>query len=114
MIDSMEANYGGTMLEGPLNQAFDILKRTNKKNARLFVLTDGFVTDREKVFAMMPKVPNNVKLSTFGIGEEFDRELVMEVASKGHGHPTCISDLKNTSLSAAVVKALGFSMNPSL
>ena len=115
MIDSMTANYGGTALVRPLNSAIDAIKNSKKKQGRIFILTDGVVSDKKGVFEILEKnLPEYIKISTFGIGSEFDVEVVKELALKGKGHCTEIRDLKKASLSQAVVKALGFAMNPSM
>jgi hypothetical protein len=62
----------------------------------------------------MKNLPKNTKVHTFGIGSEFDVELVNRLAKDGHGHCTEIKDLKKTSLPEATVKALGFALYPSL
>jgi hypothetical protein len=50
MIDSMTANYGGTAMVGPIKKAVDVIADSGKNKGRIFILTDGMVSDRVKVF----------------------------------------------------------------
>ncbi len=42
------------------------------KKARVFVLTDGQVWDKKKVYTKVEDLPSHLRISTFGIGKSFD------------------------------------------
>jgi len=87
---------------------------TYAKNARVFILTDGQVWDRDNVYAQVEDIPPHLRISTFGIGGSFDEQLVTRVAAKGRGSVSRIYDLDQGSLSSAAVLALNRAMYPSL
>lgn len=62
----------------------------------------------------MEDLPSHLRISTFGIGKNFDEELVTRVAKKGRGSVSRIYDLDQGSLSSAAVLALNRAMYPSL
>ena len=96
-IDKMSANYGGTELYRPLENSMEICKnlidKNKAKHGRIFVLTDGQISDRQRVIELVKKCKNNVHVSTFGIGSGFDIELVKGLATAGHGDCSMVKDL---------------------
>ena len=62
----------------------------------------------------MNDLPAHLRISTFGIGTDFDTQLVNVLAKKGKGSVSRIYDLERDSLSEAAVKALNRAMYPSL
>ena len=62
----------------------------------------------------MEDLPSNLRISTFGIGQNFDETFVTRVAKKGRGSVSRIYDLHHDSLTSAAVLALNRAMYPSL
>lgn len=114
-IGNFQADFGGTELDQPIKAARQLLDDgKSAKNARIFVLTDGQVYDRDNVYKQVEDLPPHLRISTFGIGRSFDEQLVTRVAEKGRGSISRIYDLDQGSLSAAAVLALNRAMYPSL
>lgn len=66
------------------------------------------------MFNKLKDLPPHLRISTFGIGKDFDAQLVNVLAKKGKGSVSRIYDLEQGSLSAAAVLALNRAMYPSL
>ena len=60
------------------------------------------------------KVDETSRIHTFGIGSDFDREIVKRLANIGRGHASEITDLVNGNLAGSVVTALSRALYPSL
>lgn len=105
----MRANLGGTEIYYPL---FNILKSKIIEGypKQIFLLTDGAVSNTQKVIEL---VKNNVRLSrvhTIGIGSAVSRELVVECAARGKGHAIFIGDGEEPA--AKVIQLLNDSLTP--
>ena len=57
------------------------------------MLTDGAVDNPEKVYEKVVGLPDSVRISTFGIGNAFDEQLVNKLAKLGGGSVSRIYDL---------------------
>jgi len=94
-IAKFGADFGGTELDQPLVIARQLTDNQKyAKQARVFVLTDGQVWDRENVYNKLDDLPPHLRLSTFGIGRNFDEQLVSVLAEKGRGSASRIYDLE--------------------
>ena len=70
------------------------------------MLTDGEVSQPDKVIELAAKCPLDIKIHTFGIGDDCDKRLVQELAKKGRGTCSLVASGK-TNLKSIVIKALG-------
>jgi Ca-activated chloride channel family protein len=91
IIDGIYAG-GRTFLSGGLEQGFRQAKVTRRKGYlnRVLLLSDGLanvgVVDREKLRNRASQMAErNISISTFGVGYEFDEDLLSRVARGGGG-----------------------------
>lgn len=61
LIEGMNADFGGTEIFQPLESAFKCALNPNEKN-RVFLLTDGQVSNSEKIYDLIKKFcdPNDL------------------------------------------------------
>ena len=107
----MTASYGGTNILTPLMKAQNQCNTHLKK--RVFLLTDGEVSNREAVINQTKLHSETVRVFTFGLGAGCDQKLVIEVARAGRGTSTIVSD-NDQNLNGLVIEALATSIEPSL
>ena len=103
---------GGTNILEPLAEAILILSHLIKDN-RIFLLTDGQVSDREHVIELANTKQDNIRIHTFGIGSGCDSEMVRKIANMGRGSCSLVDDDINN-LNGLVVAALAQASEPSL
>jgi len=103
----MKANMAGTKIMDALKSAFEILS-TSDREGRVFLLTDGEVS--ESVDAVVKSRKANWRVHSFGMGSEFDENLVKSIAKYGRGFCSEVKELADGQLSKAVVRALGFAL----
>jgi uncharacterized protein with von Willebrand factor type A (vWA) domain len=53
MFDTFDANFGGTNIYEPLKDIFTNNFATKDKKSRIFLLTDGQISDRERVIDLV-------------------------------------------------------------
>ena len=106
-IDTFSADMGGTNILDPLKTAYTTIQNCEQgkkyyKNvvteARIFVLTDGQVSNRDEVINLPLK--HGCRIHTFGIGTGCDQTLVKGLAKTGRGSCSMIKDLNQESLNA--------------
>lgn len=111
-IDQMYANMGGTNILAPLSNAIDKLS-IGQKQTRIFMLTDGQVSDREAVIKKANTKKDSIRVHTFGIGNGCDVDMVKSMAKMGRGSCSLVGDdVEN--LNGLVVTALARASEPSL
>ena len=86
---------GATNLFGGLERAYDILSGSIKDNdishSRIFLFSDGLlnagITDTKTILNTVSKWKNelDISISSFGIGYDFDRELMTSIAESARG-----------------------------
>ncbi|VUC30561.1 unnamed protein product [Clonostachys rosea] len=86
-IDSFEANYGGTNIFDPLKAAFE--RRYSDMNLEAFVLTDGRISDQDKLFSLIHKWTatsnQSIRVLSLGVGLNVSSALVEGIARAGNG-----------------------------
>ena len=87
----------GTRMAAALRQANGMLRDNGTMGAteRIVIISDGIVQDRRETFEAIEAVrADQHAVSTIGLGEEFDEEFLMRVASVCHGeyHYAATSD----------------------
>jgi len=78
-INDMSADMGGTNILAPLSHAIKDLARGHKET-RIFMLTDGQVSDRNAVIERSNTQKDNIRIHTFGIGSGCDIDMVQSMA----------------------------------
>ena len=108
----MSANMGGTNILAPLSYAIDRIA-PGEKQTRIFMLTDGQVSDPEAVIKKSNTGKENVRVHTFGIGNGCDADMVRRMAKMGRGSCSLVGDSVDN-LNGMVVTALARASEPSL
>lgn len=111
-IEYFDSDYGGTEIYDPLCLAVDSLSR-HQKETRIFLLTDGQVSDRENVIAKGNTGSDHIRIHTFGIGSGCDVGMVEQVAKNGRGSCSLVKD-NDDNLKGLVISALANASEPSL
>jgi hypothetical protein len=83
------------------------------KNKKVFLLTDGAVSNPEKVIELAKKNADRVRIHSFGVGYGCSKYLVKEVAIAGRGSYSFV-DEKSENLKGKVISALRKAAEPSL
>ena len=85
-ISNIKADLGGTEIFPPLeNVLIDSITKTYPR--QIFILTDGGVNNREELVQLVSRHSSQIRLFTFGIGDQVDRKLCKQLAEVGGG--TC-------------------------
>ncbi|CDW78536.1 UNKNOWN [Stylonychia lemnae] len=108
-IESFQADMGGTEIYQPLEYAISGIQ--TKLQKRIFMLTDGEVSNRNQVVELAGKCPYDVRIHSIGIGRGCDVRLVSDVATQGKG--SCSLVVESKDLKAIVIKALARAKDPS-
>ena len=106
-----DANMGGTNIHDPLQYALNF-KNNSKYEKRIFMLTDGAVSNADTVINLTRQNVHKARVHTFGVGAGSSRYLVKEVARAGRGSYSFVSEDDN--LKAKVISALKKAIEPSL
>ena len=84
-----------------------------EKNKKVFMLTDGEVSDPDKVIQLAKQNNNKVRVHSFGVGFGCSKYLVKEVAKAGRGSYSFV-DEQSENLKGKVISALRKAVEPSL
>lgn len=107
-VQNMDADLGGTELYNPIS---DIFKNKAKYGKReVFILTDGQVSDMEKIINLVAQNSNQNRCNTIGFGSGCDGGLVEGIANASGGK--CDFVQYNDSLSEKVIPQLQSSLLP--
>ena len=83
-IEKLDADLGGTDLLQPLKVIFQSNKYDNINLCRnLFILTDGYVEDRNETLNLIKNNSNLFRVHTFGLGNNFDRNFIEKAGKNG-------------------------------
>ena len=84
-------------------QEWPVKKEGTKK--RVFILTDGQVSDREAVINAARQHNEQIRVFTFGLGSGCDVDLVRRTAQAGRGSCSLVKD-NSFDLNGLVIRAL--------
>ena len=109
-ISSFDADLGGTELYAPieyvLTQSYD-----HKCPKNVFVLTDGDISDTQRVLDKVKEFNHHTRVHSFGIGSGASIYLVKELAKEGRGSSTLIAD-NDPQMKAKVIRTLRLASKP--
>ena len=83
------------------------------KNKKVFLLTDGAVSNPDKVIELAKSSSDKTRIHSFGVGYGCSKYLVKEVAKAGRGSYSFV-DEKSENLKGKVITALRRAVEPSL
>jgi Ca-activated chloride channel homolog len=88
-VDSLRKHSGGTHMGKGMHCALEELKTLPADTAkRVILLTDGKTFDEEQCTELAPRFSDtNTPLITVGIGEEYNDDLMQELADRTQGRP---------------------------
>ena len=81
---------------------------------RIFLLTDGMVKEPQLVEQQAKYNPDVNRIHTFGIGDDCDKDMVINTSIAGRGSCSLVSDNRTKQLNGKVIKALEHAFEPSL
>lgn len=108
-IERMSANFGGTQIYFPLENALDQAAIDGYPRF-IFLLTDGTVSNTEGVIQMAKKKSRYSRISSIGIGNGASLRLIEGSADAGKGKFVMISDSENPS--EKIISLLESSLTP--
>ena len=110
-VNGMDANFGGTEVYSPLEDIFNS-QDIDGYVRQIFLLTDGAVSNSDRVIQLVKKKAYKTRVFTLGLGSSASRHLVKGVARAGNGL-ALFSNL-NEDLRPKVINLLKNSLTPSL
>lgn len=76
---------GGTSMYPPMERAFEMLKNVKSSLKHCIILTDGVSTEGEFQELARKMAENRITVSTVGLGEDLNGQLLEEIATLGKG-----------------------------
>ena len=95
IINALDANLGGTDLSEPLNyilnKGYSNYKEINLSK-QIIILTDGDINIGNDIIELIKLHNNEFRIHTIGIGDNINKELIMQASISGNGPYYFISD----------------------
>jgi len=110
-VNGMSADFGGTEVYNPLQNIFTS-QEIDGYARQIFLLTDGAVSNSDRVIQLVKKNSDKTRVFTLGLGSSASRHLVKGVARAGNGL-ALFSNL-NEDLRPKVINLLKNALMPSL
>ncbi|KAM4060978.1 vault protein inter-alpha-trypsin domain-containing protein [Hirsutella rhossiliensis] len=111
-VKSFEADYGGTEIYQPLEEAFR--RRLTDMNLEVFLLTDGEIWEQNQLFSMIhdhvAKSAGAIRVFTLGVGDEASSALIQGVARAGNGFAQKVAE--NEKMDKKVIRMLKGALAP--
>jgi hypothetical protein len=98
---------GGTELQRPVEIVLSS-KSSSEYLRSMFILTDGSISNTERLFEYIEDNCSTTRIHSFGIGSGASRYLVEGIANKGKGTATMVQD-EDQNLNEKVIRALSLS-----
>ena len=76
---------GGTSMYPPMERAFEMLKDVKASLKHCIILTDGVSTEGDFLGIARKMAENRITVSTVGLGEDLNGQLLQEIATIGKG-----------------------------
>jgi len=114
IINSLEADLGGTNISGPLREIYNSDNSYSKINLskNILLLTDGVVFDREECINLISSNSNKFRIHSIGIGSSFDKELIEKCGKLGKGTSSFVENVEN--INSVVIDTLNKGLRPYL
>ncbi|KAN0028067.1 hypothetical protein ACTFIV_009896 [Dictyostelium citrinum] len=110
-VEKISANLGGTELLPPM---MDILSAPYDPEypRQVFILTDGEISERDRLIDYVAMEANTTRIFTYGIGNGVDQELVIGLSKACKGYYEMIKE--TTNMEKQVMKLLNVAFEPML
>ena len=107
IIKNIKADMGGTNISSPLDDIYkdkDNNYSTINLSKNIFILTDGYVDNREQCINLITTNSNKFRIHALGIGNDFDEILIEKSGKLGKGSSTFVKNIEN--INSAVIDTL--------
>ena len=93
----LRGDLGATNILSPLKDIYGSINEYKKLELpmNIFLLTDGYIGNNEKVLQLIEENSNEFKVYSIGIGEEFDYDLIKNAGIAGKGNYNFCPKLDN-------------------
>ena len=97
IIESLEANLGGTDIFSPLDYIYNSFQHYDKINLpkNIFLLTDGAVRDKDMTLELIEEYSLIFRIYSIGIGNDFDENFIENAGVLGKGNYNFCKNLNN-------------------
>ena len=97
IIESLEANLGGTNIFSPLDYIYNSFQHYDKINLpkNIFLLTDGAVRDKDITLELIEEYSLIFRIYSIGIGNDFDENFIENAGVLGKGNYNFCKNLNN-------------------
>ena len=88
LIEKLNEDLGGTDIYSPLLDIYNSYEIYDKINLprNIFLLTDGYIENKEDTLAIIEKNSNKYSVYSIGIGNDFDEDLIKNAGILGKGN----------------------------
>ena len=111
VIKGITASLGGTNISNPLREIYNDTSY-NKINLskNIFLLTDGYVDDRETCVNLIATNVSKFRVHSLGIGKSFDKILIERCGKLGKGSYSFVQDVQK--INSVVIETLNKCLRP--
>ena len=92
LIETLDADLGGTNIYAPLSDVSSTTFDNLNLRKNIFLLTDGYIDDREKTLNFIKNNNSKFRIFSIGIGNSFDEQLIKESGIYGRGDITFVKN----------------------
>ena len=111
--DSMQADMGGTQVLGAIQYVLALPPKSDYQR-RVFLFTDGEVSNTQEVIQYVAEHLGNARIFTLGIGAHASTELVNGVARAGRGSSEFVDGTTAEAVQSAVQRQIDMALLPAL
>ena len=96
IVENLKGDMGGTDIYSSLKYIYNSKKDYEKilLPRNIFLLTDGEINDKKETLAIIEKNSNEFSVYSFGIGNDFDEDLIKNAGIVGKGNYSFCKDIK--------------------
>ena len=94
IVEGLKVDMGGTNIYDPLEKIYDSKDYDDIYSPRnIFLLTDGEIEDKKDTLNLIEKNSNEFSVFSFGIGNDFDEDLIKNAGVLGKGNYSFCKDI---------------------
>jgi len=112
IINSLDADLGGTNISDPLREIYNSDNVYSKINLskNIFILTDGNVDNRDECINLIATNSYKFRIHSIGIGNYFDKILIEKCGKLGKGTSSFVENVEN--INSVVIDTLNKGLRP--